>query len=217
LNGDWLLDFAPRADFQAATNPTQGLIVSAQGFGVANRAVGGFLQTVSRNRPFGVFQQLSGYRHGWLSCLQGLASFRSRRHLRWLNRLSLHLERNPIPLSQKPRRSTTSIPQPYERDTAAPGISNRVPRLGSSGLRHLDHYGDVQRRSAPWTALSGRYPRGPQLAALPFDAGRHGVRADRTQHMSFRVINRWRFHDLRSPLHPTLKPKQELYQNRKEL
>jgi hypothetical protein len=132
LNGDWLLDFAPRADFQAATNPTQGLIVSAQGFGVANRAVGGFLQTVSRNRPFGVFQQLSGYRHGWLSCLQGLASFRSRRHLRWLNRLSLHLERNPIPLSQKPRRSTTSIPQPTSAIPLRPVFQTAFPALAQA-------------------------------------------------------------------------------------
>jgi hypothetical protein len=211
-----LLDFAPRADFQAATNPAEGLVVGAEGFGVANRAVGGFLQTVSRNRPFGVFQQFSGYRHGWLSCLDR-ASFQSRRRLRWLNRLSLHLERNPIPLSQKPRRSTTSIPQCNERDTAAPGIQTAFLRFGSSGLWHLDHYGDVQRRAAAWTALSRRYTRRPQLAAFPFDAGRNGVRADRAQHMSFGVINRWRFHDLRSPLHPTLKPKQELYQNRKEL
>jgi hypothetical protein len=64
-----LLDFAPRADFQAATDPAKGLIVGAKGLGVANRAVSGFLQTVRRNRPFGVFQQLSGYRHGWLSYL----------------------------------------------------------------------------------------------------------------------------------------------------
>jgi hypothetical protein len=211
-----LLDFAPRADLQATANPTKRFIVSAEGFGVANRAVGGLLQTVCRNGPFGVFQQFSGYRHGWLSCLQALASLRSRRRLRWLNRLSLHLERSPIPLSQKPRRSTTSTLKRTSAMKLRPAIKPHSPLVLSS-LGHLDDYGNVQGRSAPRTPLPRCHARSPRFAALPFDAGWHGVSADRAQHISFRVIHRWRFHDLRSPLDPTLKYKQELYQIRKEL
>jgi hypothetical protein len=64
LNRNLLLNLAPRADLKAAANPAEGFIVSAQGFGIANPTVGGFLQTIRRNRPFGVFQQLSGYGHG---------------------------------------------------------------------------------------------------------------------------------------------------------
>ena len=147
-----------------------------------------------------MFQQLSGYRHGWLSCLQALVSLGSLRRFRWSNRLSFHSERSPIPLSQKLRRSTT-LPS-NERDKAAPGnqTHSRFAKPPAAFARLPPRPKTI--RSADTVARRSRAR--PSACILPFDAGRHSVRADRTQHMSFPVINRWRFHDLRSPLHPTL-------------
>ncbi len=153
LERDLLLYLAPGADFKAAADPAQGLVARGKGFGVANRTICGFFQTVCGNRPFGVFQQLSRYWHGWLSCFHALISLRSVRRFCWWTRFSFHSVTYLIPLSQKQRCPTTGpAVTPLAASALLPPhrVTTRIAdNVDQRSRARLSAYSSIRRLQAP--------------------------------------------------------------------
>jgi hypothetical protein len=81
-----------------------------------------------------------------------------------------------------------------------------------SSFRNLYYNSDIQRGSTARTPLSRGYAR---VFSLEIDIGRNRMRADWAVYVAEAVIFNKCFHNVPS-LHPTRKPLQRLYQNRKD-
>jgi hypothetical protein len=205
LNGNRLLDLAPRADLQAPANPAQRFVTGTDRFRITNRALGGLLQAIRHSRTLCQLKKLWRYRHCKLRALRSLGAFRRR----WNLRLQLHAIPFSSPLWQKLQQPTTvrmGINSPLRSilgwgHTAHPGTITRVtPLLGR--LRDLNHHRDIQRRAAPRTPLARRNARQFHLS-LNIDLCRHSVRANGAQGLPLSSALNHCFHNS-PPSHRTL-------------